>query len=140
MNRPVKFRVWDSFKKRLIPDDEYCIYRGSPVQTYVHVGDGYYQIELATTDNGTGHFVEDNWIIQQYTGLKDVTGKDIYEGDILKCKQTTDWLEPFNNISYYKHVVKFQILPSGESDISGFIRIPIDREIIGNIYENPELL
>jgi hypothetical protein len=68
-------------------------------------------------------------IIMQYTGLKDKKGKEIYEGDILRC----EYAEREIGIIEY-HGNGFWIKqPSGTKEL------PHIREIIGNIYENPEL-
>jgi uncharacterized phage protein (TIGR01671 family) len=85
---------------------------------------------------------KDAWVgpykIQEYTGLKDKNGKEIYEGDILKVKGYDDWFDKEG--FYYNRIVEHQISKSGESEISGFLFIPEDREVIGNIFENEELL
>ena len=63
-------------------------------------------------------------IVMQYTGLKDRNGKEIYEGDFLKDGGVIG----FDDGKFY--------MDSGEE----WGWIPSDAEIIGNIYENPELL
>jgi hypothetical protein len=68
--------------------------------------------------------------LMQFTGLLDKNGKEIYEGDIIKEKfdglTKIEWGE---NCSCCSKVVGF-IFGSGYKDV----------EVIGNIYENPELL
>ncbi len=70
--------------------------------------------------------------IKQYTGLKDKNDKEIYEGDILK-----GWLLDYDTSS---SVVEWS--DSGWSpNIEGECEVYWDDcEIIGNIYENPELV
>lgn len=82
-----------------------------------------------------------DYTIMQYTGLKDKTGKEIYEGDIVKCIALSN-----------DHLQRGAITISPiEYFASGFTLavtyVPLfpfcvdhDIEVIGNIYENPELL
>ena len=85
-----------------------------------------------------------NNILMDYTGLNDKNGKEIYEGDI--CKYNTP-AYVHDGISYEEHVETGQVdiyvggVRFGSWSISnidgGMIR---DIEVIGNVYENPELL
>ena len=75
--------------------------------------------------------------LMQYTGLKDMRGKEIYEGDIL--------FESFGE-RYYKVIFEngsFRAEAEGDFDEYSFDLIDIVAqgcEVVGNIYENPELL
>jgi len=72
--------------------------------------------------------------VQQFTGLLDKFGKEIYEGDIVDYKTES----PVSDIDLsYKgrQVVEFC------EETTGFgLNIADENEIVGNIYENPELL
>lgn len=73
--------------------------------------------------------------VVQYTGLKDKNGKEIYEGDIIKHDYYVDAQE----IKFNERLITYKCYPA---DV--FI-LKVDEEqenfeIIGNIYENPELL
>lgn len=84
-------------------------------------------------------------IIMQYTGLKDKNGKEIYEGDIVK-RIVNKWVQDQGVVKFGFHKVT-----SDEwyyTDAYGFYTDSVytafeddeDYEVIGNIYENPELL
>jgi uncharacterized phage protein (TIGR01671 family) len=143
--REIKFRVWDSKNKQFVDDYNFCLYRGYPIEVLTTVGDGWCTKEMATTSPGTGEFIEDNWIIQQFTGLKDKNNKEIYEGDIVRY-----------TIKYHDGQVEYECVDKVEYTSSGSFRpLPINDiveedtfystywenyEIIGNIFETPELL
>ena len=75
--------------------------------------------EVATINNDHSWELD----LMEYTGIKDKNQKEIYEGDILKSDWGYDGKVDFESILYAK----------SECTISD------DCEIIGNIYENPEL-
>ena len=75
---------------------------------------------------------ENKIIIMQYTGFKDRHGKEVYEGDIVKAESSRKTI--------YKIEFKEICLPLG--NINGWVlhHDPEEIEVIGNIYESPNLL
>lgn len=149
MNREIKFRG------KSIINNTYVDWLYSSGIKY---GD---DIELIYCDEETSE--EWNYIdketLGQYTGLHDKNGKEIYEGDIVEFEDTGEegyeYKEgfDFNNIAQvvYKDGI-YTLANFGESDNSYYATDGTDEEIleevlrngnckvIGNIYDNPELL
>lgn len=112
MNREIKFRAWDKNKGFL---------------------KGYSAVEcLEQTHNGTS----DSVFLMQYTGLLDNNGKEIYEGDILRIQTNSVETLPLFFVNWFESDVP------NMGHAHGFL-LPNNLkvwEIIGNIYENPNLI
>ena len=117
----IKFRAWDKVQKvMMVPRDMQTDSDGNIFYVEARSLDGEY-------DEGDLDVFE----IEQFTGLKDVNGKDIYVGDIVKNERNES------------HIVSF-ILHAGCFAIGDYYFKSIGAgkilEIIGNVHENPELL
>ena len=74
--------------------------------------------------------------VMNYTGYKDVNDKEIYEGDIFLPSKPKSMLVVFSSEEFY-HLCSIY----GETDLYGIgIESPHLGEVLGNIYENKELL
>lgn len=126
--RELKFRIWSEEDKQYRTDCKLRYLFTSPTGL------------PSTVYNDEG----DRFDIEQYTGLKDKNGKEIYEGDIVR---NTEEVAP-NKSSTYKiyydqsHAMYGMLPVDGKIGIGNFYGYTMRHqfEVIGNIHENSELL
>jgi uncharacterized phage protein (TIGR01671 family) len=128
--REIKFRAWvtdEKVKGVMVNVTDICFMQeyedGADETTYVAASEGWYG------DNRRIRFSLSNAALMQFTGLKDKKGKEIYEGDIVQSPydskgnkiKAVEWRDSYNQCGWN-------------------LRKDTGVEIIGNIYENPELV
>jgi len=128
MSSPIKFRCWDKYTKKFRSPENYAI-----------TGEGEL---LSKNSDDYFHFNwEDRIITQQFTGYCDINGKEIYEGDICNYYHLNSlcYENKSNPVQvFWDNGRVYLVFPSTypichESDHANM-------EIIGNIFENADLL
>ena len=138
MSREIKFRAWD-LKRKIMHQVSDLTFRKE------WIGCNAFNVEKNEIGDtiGINYFDkrhEDSFVLMQFTGLKDKNGKEIYEGDVLK--PTIECGKKLGKIVWLENRSAFGIhwyLQLGTGDIE-FCVNDMKMEIVGNIYENPELL
>lgn len=145
MSRKVLYRAWD--KKYKVMLEGFAIYdEGDQIGMSWTDSGAYYTEEQTEMDMG-GHFGSgDDWLfilndfeLMEFSGLKDVNNKDIYEGDLFK-KYSVIYVIIFTEGAFCGSVYgKNGAVPLnwGNDNPDNFSKTI---EIIGNIHDNPELL
>ena len=134
--REIKFRAWDKRSKEMLDLTGYKMVGKNNIQLFYYDEDG-----CRTTCTTLLENIE----LIQYVGLKDKNGVEIYEGDIVKIKHFKS--NYMGKVIFNKKTCGFEIWYNSVVGAYGEkathklnFAADIEIEIIGNIYESPELL
>lgn len=149
MSREIKFRAWDIEKKKLLQEKDFEPkgINDIPENEIVFSSNRTWLMSIDEDDCMS----EKKAIIEQFTGLRDRNGKEIYEGDIIKFAKVElpdgeggyvsdeiirqiEWGECIDGMYCESFYIGFDF-PSIVAKYGN-----LDCEVIGNIHENPELL
>lgn len=139
--REIKFRVWDEESEKM-----YCGYDA------IVTSSGFLEDVYVRNKNTVDELID--YKLMQYTGLKDINGIEIYEGDIVEVTRkhwnncNKEYLEKTTKelgiIEFFKNLqMSLKVKEEGYNLYQPLLWILEDDseiKIIGNIYENSELL
>ena len=123
--REIKFRAWSSVRKEMA-EVEIIHFKGNAV----YLISKYLRL-VANLDETE---------LMQFTGQKDMNGKEVFEEDILKLENRDFGIVQYNNLNcnYYIQLINYHF--NVAIDFKKVFSYQSKVEIIGNKYENPELL
>ena len=116
--REIKFRCWDKLGKKMMMDIHEC-----------------YDWEMMPFKTAE----DDSSVLMQFTGLPDKNGVDVFEGDIVEIYSKVGKTKTIGEVVYESKVSAFMV-----DDTTFKQYLPLTQEdcieVVGNIYENKELL
>lgn len=131
-----KYRAWDVHKKKMFTNNQLIVWNGN-----IYANDS----SKLNVDNLKGWSIDEKYLMQ-FTGLKDKNGKEVFEGDIVRFfDDYGDFVEAYTTPVVFidwlgAYGVEWNGLKSTFEEINEYYNEVKYIEVLGNIYENPELL
>lgn len=126
-----KFRAWDKHGQKMFANDELIIWNGN-----VYANDS----KKLTCNNLKGWSIDDEYRMQS-TGFFDRNDQEIFEGDIVRQGRTQPTTENKTITGVVTMLEGAWVIMNDCEQLASYLWSETDEnEIIGNIYENPELL
>jgi len=136
MKREIKFRAWDDARKEMHHEFQF-IKSGDEGNDWIIFISDKQTLKTGFEVHVHNPYFRQQFRIMQFTGLKDKNGKEIYEGDILcnpkQLKGTVVYYEAGFYLEAKRKDSSVWYMPLN----TGML---LNKEVIGNIYENPELI
>lgn len=126
-----KFRAWDKHSQKMFANDELIIWNNN-----VYANDS----KKLSCDYLKGWSIDDEYLMLS-TGLKDKNGKEIFEGDVVRQVRTHPTTENGTITGVVTMLEGAWLIVNDNEQLASDLWSETDEnEIIGNVYENPELL
>lgn len=132
-----RYRAWDKHEQKMFTNDELIIWNGN-----VYANDS----KKLTCNNLKGWSIDDEYLMQS-TGLVDKNGKEIFDGDIVRTTRFLGRADEIGGFYEYEkdYVGVVKVLEGSWVIDTGSVAVRLwseidESEVLGNIYENPELL
>jgi len=122
MGRDIKFRAWDKKFK--------LMYRWEDLES-LDLAEGTFINSSNSVIEGCEENIDDYLELMRFTGLTDKNGKEIYEGDIVENNPNVRW-----EVKWSDKKAQWRVWGGSDFALCSMGKV----EVIGNIYENPELL